>query len=125
MNSNTATDAEPGDVTPCTLQLHDASLVLPASLSQRWLADIQTVGIVIAEGHLQLYPVHDAAQGGRLLKMRNRQGDRVVHIGDLLCDQQLSASGHWLIPASWNAAQGMLTAHLDDWQASPEPKHEQ
>lgn len=98
-----------------SLGLSSGYLRVPAAISDRHLAHCSTVAVLREGTELRVYPVHDAAQGGRLLKVRNAAGDRVVHVGDLLAAGEHADAGQ--LAARWDTRHGALVVPL------PEPQH--
>lgn len=93
-----------------TLELRGGYLRVPAAVADAVLPACATVAVLRDPAGLRVFPVHDAAQGGRLLKVRNAAGDRVVHIGDLLESAELTSER--MLGAGWNATEGVLVVPL-------------
>jgi hypothetical protein len=68
-----------------------------------------SVVLLRRDDDLLVLPVHDAAAGGYLLKLRNAAGDRVVHAADFFRAQDVDDGTELQLEASWNdAAAGLL-----------------
>jgi hypothetical protein len=57
-------------------------------------------------------PVRHAGGGGLLLKIRNRQGDRVVHAREFFRDHALDETLDQEVPVHWDNDNAALVADL-------------
>jgi len=86
------------------------SLYVPAALHERYFAGLSTVILLRRDDHLLVMPVHDAAAGGYLLKIRNPAGDRVVDAMDFFRDQGLDDFFEAEFGVAWNGDHAALVA---------------
>lgn len=77
--------AEPaGGETRYSVRIARGSIYLDLEACDRYLPGVVSVATVCRDGSVLLLPLHGAAAGGSLLKVRNARGDRVVHALEFL-----------------------------------------
>lgn len=95
-----------------TIGIASGSVYLSAEVCASYFRGIDSVAILIRDRTIRILPVHKAAAGGCLLKIRNSAGDRVASAPDVflendLCDLQADA-----LPAHWSSDLGALVVKL-------------
>ncbi len=103
-----AQSASPPEVS--RIQIRGGSLYLEASVYTKYFAGLECVILLRRQDKLLILPVRHAAAGGLLLKVRNPQGDRVVHAREFLQDQGLDEQQEWTLPVQWNSQSAALVA---------------
>lgn len=100
--------------------LRGGSLYLDAALCERFLPGLESVGLMLEGNTLYVLPVHDAAAGGLILKVRNRAGDRVVHGSEFLRNhglrEDLETAPEW----RWSGDRHALALTLPPEMVVPE-----
>jgi len=66
------------------LRIHRGSLYLSHEHYEKYFNGLDAVILVMQDAKMLLMPVHNEAGGGLLMKIRNAQGDRVVHAQEFL-----------------------------------------
>lgn len=92
------------------IQIRMGNLYLEGSVYTRYFAGMESVILLRRQDKLLILPVRHAAAGGLLLKVRNPQGDRVVHAQEFLRDQGLDEQQEWTLPVRWNSQSAALVA---------------
>ncbi|HEY9732522.1 MAG TPA: hypothetical protein V6C89_11460 [Drouetiella sp.] len=97
-----------------TISIKNGNLYVDCHLYEKFFAGIETVALLKKEDGFLLMPVFNQASGGRLMKMRNTAGDRVVTATDFL--QQFDLVQHDVrgFPASWDSAAAALFVDLSN-----------
>lgn len=91
------------------VDIRDGSVYLPATIADRYFDGVDCVALLIRDGALMMLPLHQAAAGGCLLKVRNAARDRVVSAPDLFEAQGLGGWRASDLSAIWSAEQqGLL-----------------
>ena len=100
-----------------TVTLERGGLYLSRSLYELYFAGLETIVLIRRERDLLLMPVRHVASGGYLLKLRNGDGDRVVHAPDFFREQGLDDEARREFAVGWDSttrgpgrAGGLLTA---------------
>jgi hypothetical protein len=62
---------------------------VPRDTYQRYLEGLSSVALTDIDGCLYVLPLRGPVAGGRLMKQRNLQGDRVIEAADLLAEYGL------------------------------------
>jgi hypothetical protein len=81
-------------------------------MCQRYLPGIETIALLKSENGFLLMPLHSHASGGRLLKLRNTAGDRVVTATDFLHDCGLDEATDSSFEAVWKSDAAALYVDL-------------
>ena len=87
---------------PASVTLKRGSLYLSRAIYERFLAGIETVILLRRADDLLILPVHQAASGGYLLKLRNAAGDRVVQAADFFQAHGIGDEIEATLPVVWN-----------------------
>ncbi len=82
------------------LRIHRGSLYLSREHYEKYFNGLDAVILVMQDERMLLMPVHNEAGGGLLLKIRNAQGDRVVHAQEFMMfhgleDADTELTGVW------------------------------
>lgn len=85
-----------------TVRFEGGNLYLDGALGRRYFPGVHNVAIMLRGGELWLMPLLRSA-GGQLLKTRNADGDRVVHLQALLRDWGLDDTLQGTFTAQWDA----------------------
>jgi hypothetical protein len=67
-----------------SMQVARGNLYLCRALCARYFPHSQCVALIEREGQVLLLPLVHESAGGLLLKLRNREGDRVIHAQEFL-----------------------------------------
>lgn len=86
------------------------ALYLSQETYDRYFAGLEAVILLRRADDLWIMPVRHAAAGGYLLKLRNSQGDRVVHAPDFLREQGVDESVASQLSVAWSQEAGALIA---------------
>ena len=85
---------------------------MDASLYSAYFSGLESLVLLRQEQKMLMLPVRHAGSGGLLLKIRNRQGDRVVHAREFLTEEGLDEQQEWTLPVQWDSQCQALVA---DW----------
>ncbi len=80
---------------PPPVHFKDGRLYLTRAACDEFLIGCATVALLRQDEDLLVLPVHNAASGGYVLKIRNTAGDRVVSAADFFRDQGLADEAEW------------------------------
>jgi hydrogenase maturation protease len=97
------------------IRIRGGNLYLEASVYKKYFAGLESVILLRQQDKMLILPVRHAAAGGLFLKVRNPQGDRVVHAQEFLRDQGLDEQQEWTLPVQWNSQSAALVA---EWPSS-------
>lgn len=84
-----------------TVVIHRGNIYVNATIYQRYFSGIESVAVLAREDDIALMPVRNPGGGGLLLKIRNAQGDRVIHARETLEsagvpeDKEIRATPKW------------------------------
>ena len=92
------------------ITLRNGALYLTREIYDRYLTGLETVILLRRDGDLCILPVHQAAAGGYLLKVRNKAGDRVVYAPDFFREQNVDEDVALELPVIWSSERGALVA---------------
>ena len=91
------------------IQVGRGRISIPRETYLRYLDGVTSVAILAIDGAVHVVPLRGPVAGGRLLKQRNRHGDRVVEAGDFLAPYGIGPfDADRELPVEWNAAAGAL-----------------
>ncbi|CAN5221323.1 hypothetical protein BH10ACI1_BH10ACI1_10210 [soil metagenome] len=65
--------------TKSQVQIARGNIYLPSSTYEKYLKNIESVALLPNENGILLIPLIQESAGGLLLKIKNLQGDRIVH----------------------------------------------
>jgi|GEM_PF-991742 hypothetical protein len=77
------------------------NIYIESGVYLRYFNDIETIALLPSGDQFLILPIFSQASGGRILKLRNSRGDRVVHAADFLRehgiedDKVLQCYYHW------------------------------
>ncbi len=100
------------DLQSASVRIHGGSLYLEASVYSAYFSGLESLVLLRQEDKMLMLPVRHAAAGGLLLKIRNRQGDRVVHAREFLSEEGLDEQQEWTLPVHWD---GRCQALVAEW----------
>ena len=66
------------------IRIDKGNLYLDAEIYSLYFAGHETIALLQRENGFFILPVHNQASGGRLMKLRNSKGDRVITATDFL-----------------------------------------
>lgn len=92
------------------VRIRGGSLYLEANVYAAYFAGLESLVLLRQEDKMLMLPVRHAAAGGLLLKIRTRQGDRVVHAREFLSEGGLDEQQEWTLPAHWDSQCQALVA---------------
>ena len=81
--------------------IHRGNIYVDAETYQKYFSGIESVAVIAREDDIALMPVRNPGGGGLLLKIRNAQGDRVIHAREILEsagipeDKEIRATPKW------------------------------
>ncbi|MEM1264338.1 MAG: hypothetical protein AAGH76_18200 [Pseudomonadota bacterium] len=67
-----------------TVAICNGNIYIDAPLYRRYFSGIDSVAVLAKDGDIALMPIHNSGAGGLMLKIRNADGDRVVHAREAL-----------------------------------------
>jgi len=86
------------------------SVYLTAALYRRYFDGLQSVVLLRRADDLVIMPVHHAASGGYLLKLRNSAGDRVINATDFFTAHGIREVDERTLDVGWNSSFAGLVA---------------
>jgi len=92
------------------IKIRGGSIYLDAETYERYFHGLEGVILQRREDNLLILPVHHAAAGGYLLKIRNSAGDRVVNAMDFLGNHGLGSDTEISTPVFWSRENAALIA---------------
>ena len=95
------------------LRAEGGSLHIPHAIYDEYLSGSDAAILLIRDGTTLLMPVQSAA-GGILLKVRNRAGDRVMHLGEFMSANGIDTTRPSSVTASWNSEYSGLALSFED-----------
>ncbi|MBL4756732.1 MAG: hypothetical protein JKY32_03555 [Rhizobiales bacterium] len=78
-----------GKPVPVEIRLYRGSLYLGGDIYERYFAGLDAVILLRREGDLYIMPVRNTAGGGYLLKLMNKDGDRIINAMDFFREHGL------------------------------------
>ena len=93
-----------------SVQIRRGILHFDAALYDRFFGGLATVVLLREEASLLILPVHDAAAGGYLVKLRNRAGARAVDAADFFRSHGVDDAVELERPVVWSDARAGLVA---------------
>jgi len=104
---------EPAPITTlATVRIRGGNLYVDSAMCKRFFPGIETIALLKNEHGFLLMPLHSHASGGRLLKLRNTAGDRVVTATDFLQDCGLDEGIDNSYAATWKSDDAALFVDL-------------
>ena len=86
---------------PYTVVIHRGNIYVDGEIYQKYFLGIESVAVLAKDDDIALMPVRNPGGGGLLLKIRNADGDRVVHAREILEsagvpeDEEIRATPKW------------------------------
>ncbi len=93
-----------------TIQIARGRIHVERALFERFFAGTSQVALLRDGADLAVLPVHQAAAGGYLVKLRNRAGDRVIDAADFLRGEGLDDHVERSVPVTWSEPRSALIA---------------
>ncbi len=90
------------------LELKSGNLYLNNELYETYFSSINSVVLIKKESLFLMMPVQQAS-GGLLMKIRNAQGDRVIHTVEFFQQHDVEVEREMMIDVRWNAELAALT----------------
>lgn len=103
---------------PLHIRIHQGSLYLDASISERYFQNLQHIVLVKRANQILILPIRQEAGGGLLLKIRNSSGDRVVHAQEFFREHGLEDLLDHHIPVSWDSTMCGLVFNISSIKSS-------
>jgi len=96
-----------------TISLKNGNLYVRRDLYKKFFSGIETIALLKRDTGFLVMPVFSQASGGRLLKMRNPAGDRVVTATDFLQEFNLAEQDERVFSAIWDSSAAALFIDLN------------
>ncbi len=87
--------------------IKNGNIYLSHDLCETYFKRIESVALLIRNESVLLLPVQQAG-GGLLLKIRNANGDRVIHASEFFMQHKIKTDAEMTLPAIWDADSGAL-----------------
>jgi hypothetical protein len=85
-----------------TILVRDGSVYINSDLYRECFSGIETVALLRQGAGFLIVPVHTNASGGRLMKIRNARGDRVISAPDFCRDHGIDDIKERIYHAYWD-----------------------
>lgn len=102
----------PASLDQLSVHVRHGNLYLEASLYKKYFPDLQSAILMKKDTTLFILPVINANAGGLLMKIRNAQGDRVIHAQEFFRDNAIDESLDQLVPVFWDRNSSGLAVQL-------------
>ncbi|MBS2005011.1 MAG: hypothetical protein JST44_26095 [Cyanobacteria bacterium SZAS LIN-5] len=96
-----------------TISIKNGNLYVGRDLYKKFFSGIETIALLKRDTGFLVMPVFSQASGGRLLKMRNPAGDRVVTATDFLQEFNLAEQDERVFSATWDSSAAALFIDLN------------
>ena len=96
-----------------SVRILHGNLYLDSELYNSFFAGIETVALLPKAPGFLIMPVHSQASGGRLLKVRNARGDRVVTATDFFQECGINYDHESVYSVHWDRELSALFVNLD------------
>lgn len=96
-----------------TISIKNGNLYVGRDLYKKFFSGIETIALLKRDTGFLVMPVFSQASGGRLLKMRNPAGDRVVTATDFLQEFNLAEQDERVFSAIWDSSAAALFIDLN------------
>lgn len=114
-HSEARVQPEPESDFSSLIRICNGNIYVSASISERYFSNLHHVVLLERDNRICMLPVHHEGGGGLLLKIRNAQGDRVIHAQDFFREYGFDDGFDHLVPVSWdNTIAGLVidVSHL-------------
>ncbi len=91
-----------------TVSIRNGNLYIDHEICQKFFPGIETIALLKREPGFLVMPVFSQSSGGRLLKLRNSRGDRVVTATDFLHDLGINHEQEQSFKATWESESAAL-----------------
>lgn len=95
-----------------TIHVRKGNLYFKASLYQKYFPDLQSAILMKKDKTLFILPVVNANAGGLLLKIRNAQGNRVIHAQDFFRENGIDEELDQMVPVFWDRDSSGLVVQM-------------
>lgn len=95
-----------------SIHVRRGNLYFHASLYERYFADLHSAILMRKADVLCILPVVNTNAGGLLMKIRNAQGDRVIHAQEFFRNHAIDEQFEEKVPVAWDSASACLRVHL-------------
>jgi hydrogenase maturation protease len=95
-----------------TVSVRNGNLYIGHEVCQKFFPGIETIALLKREPGFLVMPVFSQSSGGRLLKLRNSKGDRVVTATDFLHDLGINYEQEQSFKATWESESAALVVDL-------------
>jgi hypothetical protein len=95
-----------------TVRIQNGNVYIDHDIYNKFFSGIETIALLPRKPGFFIMPVFSQASGGRLLKMRNMQGDRVVTATDFLQDCGIDYASETIAKATWDSSAAALFVDL-------------
>ena len=102
---------------PC-VRISNGNLYIDASISKKYFPDLQHVVLLKQDNQILILPIHYEGSGGLLLKIRNVQGDWVIHAQEFFREHGFDDPSDRLVPVSWDDAKAGLVLDIFNIETS-------
>ena len=85
-----------------TIRLDKGNLYLQAALYEKYFPGIESVILMKRDQAFNILPIMNANAGGLLLKIRNSEGDRVLHAQEFFRDHGIDERLDTILPVVWD-----------------------
>ena len=86
-----------------TIRISNGNLYFDKELYETFFSGVDVIALLPVEGGFSVMPLFNNANGGRLLKLRNAKGDRVVSAPDFFRDRGIQDMDETHCPVRWNS----------------------
>ncbi len=107
---------EPG--LPFQIKICHGNIYIDASISEKHFPNIQHIVLLKRDNQILILPVHQEGSGGLLLKIRNAQGDRVVHAQEFFREHGIDEALDRLVPVLWDETAAGLVMDISNVETS-------
>lgn len=112
MNQQGIEHYENTPVSEARIHVRNGNLYLNASLYERYFPALHSVMLMKRDYTLFILPVMNAGAGGLLLKIRNAQGDRVIHAQEFFRVHGLDEQFDQMLSVSWDEESASLVVQM-------------
>lgn len=94
-----------------SLTIRNDNIYINSSQYEKYFGDVDAVVLLKREENVLLMPVQDSS-GGLLLKIRNANGDRVVHASEFFLRIKVDCRDERTVDAYWNTDLAALILNI-------------
>lgn len=112
MNQQGGDQYQTAPVTEMCLHVRNGNLYLNASLYEKYFPALHSVMLMKKDHTLFILPVVNPGAGGLLLKIRNAQGDRVIHAQEFCRVHGIDEQFDQILSVSWDEEAASLVVQI-------------